>query len=98
LKIKFPQTFRAAEIALRIVRDTVSGEEIAEVQPKAQLGVMRVAVLESLDIANSSRSVDAVFKLRHSSVGCIEPVAGRELRHWRYHKRPTCSCQNGDQC
>src|SRR5215813_9966005 len=64
LEIKLSQAFRTTEIALRIMRDTVSGEEIAEIEPKTQLRVMRVTILDTFDVANGAGLVKIVFKLR----------------------------------
>src|SRR3989449_10000652 len=67
LEIKLSQAFRASEIALRIMRDAVSGEEVAEVEPKAGLRVMRVTILEAFDVAKGLRFVKGIFKLRQSN-------------------------------
>ena len=79
LEIKLSQAFRPPEIALRIVRYAVSSKEIAEVEPKARLRIMRVDGLEAFDVANGLRSATAIFKLRHSRPDCSKPVAWRDL-------------------
>src|SRR5436190_9946082 len=70
LEIKLSQAFRASEIALCIVRDAIGGEEVAEVEPKAGLRVMRVAILEAFDVAKRLSFVKAAFKLSQSSSNC----------------------------
>src|SRR5436190_24180140 len=70
LEIKLSQAFRASEIALRIVRDAVAGEEVAEVQPKAGLRIVRVTILEAFDVAKGFRVVKNIFKLHQSSPDC----------------------------
>src|SRR5688572_19802347 len=79
LEIKLSQAFRASEIALRIVRDAVSGEEVAEVEPKAGFRVMRVTILEAFDVAKGLRVVKNVFKLYQSSPDCREVAIGCDL-------------------
>src|SRR5215468_5879752 len=75
LEIELSQAFRTAEIALRIMRDAIRREEIAEVEPKARLRIMRIAILEAFDVANGLRSMKKVFKLRHSNPDCRKTVA-----------------------
>ncbi len=79
LEIKLSQAFRTSEIALRIMRDAVGGEEVAEVEPKAGLRVMRVTILEAFDVAKGLRFVKAIFKLHQSNPDCRKVVAGRDL-------------------
>src|SRR4026209_2084842 len=74
LDVKLSQALRASEIALCIMRNAVSGEEVAEVEPKAGLGVVRVAILEALDVAKGLRLVKAIFKLHKSNSDCRKVV------------------------
>src|SRR5437868_465650 len=76
LEIKLSQAFRTPEIALRIMRDAVSREEVAEVKPKAGLRVVCIAILEAFDVAKRLRAVKAIFKLRQSNSDCRKVAAG----------------------
>src|SRR5678815_4955995 len=98
LEIELPQTLRTSEISLRIVGDAVSGEEIAEVEPKAQLRIMRVTILETFDVANGSRFLKTIFKLRHPNLDRSKTVVGRNLSRGPHRKEaPPRGCDK-EEC
>src|SRR5262245_34117120 len=80
------------------MRDAVSGEEIAEVEPKTQLSVMRVTILEAFDVASGSRFVKIVFKLRHSILDCCKTVGRCDLSCGPHCKEATRRYDERQQC
>jgi hypothetical protein len=97
LKIKLSQTFRTTEIALSIVRDAVCGEEVAEVEPKARLRVMGVAVLEAFDIAKCLSFVKAAFNLSQANSNCRKVIGRRDLGRGPKCYAANCRASRTDQ-
>jgi hypothetical protein len=58
--------------------DAVGGEQIAQVEPKARLRIMRVTILEVFDVANGLRTVETILELRDSNPDWPK-VCGRDL-------------------
>ena len=80
LEIELSQAFRASVIALHIMCEAVFSEEVAEIEPESGFRVVRVAVLEALDIANGFGFVETVFKLPKPSSDCSKFAALPGLR------------------
>src|SRR5262245_59425039 len=79
LEIELPQAFRPSEVALRIMRDAVSGEKITEVEPEAGLCIMRVTILEAFDVAKRLRFVKTIFELHQANPDRRKIRTGRSL-------------------
>ena len=85
-----PERLLADEIARGVVTDGVRREQIREVVPHAELGVLAVRVLETFDRANGFRLADARLEpvetlgQRAESRGALRARVGtREREHRR---------------
>ena len=56
---------------------------------------MRVAILETFDVANGARFVKVIFNLRQSNLDCSKTVGGRDLSRGPHCKE---AAHGGDEC